>query len=105
MATCYWTLCNCPDAQPCPEHSGFNCGLWNGSLIQDLGQINDRTTRDAELALAAMDDDTRELDRIEQSLRDRKSEIERERADLESLLDNASGIGERRDAARRVRWS
>jgi hypothetical protein len=102
MAECYWRLCHCPDGSPCLEHAGYNCGRWNTVAVQNLSQIQDAFTRDAELAIAALAADQRRANDIRRRLRDRHDELERERNDVELALRSARTRGERRVAADRL---
>jgi hypothetical protein len=102
MAACYWGPCHCPDAEPCAEHAGYNCGRWNTIAVQNLSQIQDALTRDAELAITALAADQRRVNDIRRRLERRRDELEREKNDVERALGAASSIGERRVAADRL---
>jgi hypothetical protein len=100
MPNCYWRLCTCPDTQPCPEHTGLACGKWNGLHVTALTQVSDAITRDAELAIQRLNSDSTEADAIRQRLEQRKRDLERIKADLDTAINTANSFSERRQAAR-----
>jgi hypothetical protein len=102
MPNCHWTLCSCPDQQPCPEHAGWNCGRWTNVLVTSLAQISDAVTRDAEVALVALDQDRSRVESIQRDLERQRDELERERQELEQMFRAADSVGERRVVAGRA---
>ena len=103
MALCYWGLCKCPDHQPCAQHAGFGCGFWNGLFIQDPAQVNDALTRDAELAIAALDADKSEVRATRAQLEQQRDDLEREQAQLKRGMSGPSSIAERRRTATQIK--
>jgi hypothetical protein len=101
MPLCYWTLCHCPDQRPCVEHTGFHCGLWNGTAVRTPADVNDALTRDAELALVRLDRDSTQLDTLEARLSAERDELEREQRELEDALQRGA-LGERRATINRL---
>jgi hypothetical protein len=83
MGICYWQLCHCPDASPCAEHQGLNCGLFNGGAVSDEAQVKDAITAAVEAALVMMTDDETKIAAEKIRLQARKSDLEREKADIE----------------------
>jgi len=102
MALCYWGVCTCPDHQPCPQHAGKNCGYWNGELIQDISQVNDALTRDAELAIVALDGDRQLVRDMRKQLKQKRDVLKKESDDIRSKLNGPSTMGERRKTARQI---
>ena len=98
MASCYWGLCKCPDHEPCTQHTGFNCGNWQGMPIQSLNQINNAVTRDAELALVSLDDDRNLLRDKRNQLEQQRNDIENERNGINTGLNGTSFTARRRTA-------
>jgi hypothetical protein len=97
MPVCYWTLCHCPDAQPCAEHEGIECGTFGGRSISDESQVQDAVTRDAENAILALADEDAKLDAVKARLDARKAELERDRDEFQRA------VGEARSRAGRQR--
>ena len=102
MSTCYWGYCTCPDNQPCIEHAGHNCGLWNGIQITNPKQVNDALTRASELAIIALDADRDELDNIKDRFEQLRQDLENEKNEISRGLNNSTGFGDRRRTARRI---
>ena len=95
MPICYWELCHCPDATPCNEHQGWNCGLWNGQVVQTPQVIRDAITRDAELALIRLDEDDRTRETLKAALEARAEELDDEAEELTRMRSAAKSIGDR----------
>jgi len=98
MVLCYWGKCTCPDRQPCQEHHGNHCGLWNRVQVRQLSQVVDGVTRDADAAIARMTRDESDIDASIRTLEQRKRELEDTKRDLEGAFDNARSPGARRAA-------
>ena len=98
MNLCYWGKCTCPQLQPCEEHHGNHCGLWNGIQVSRLGQVVDALTRDTEAAIVRMTQDEATLDAMITTLEQRKADLEQEKRDLEAAFNGANSIAKRRAA-------
>jgi hypothetical protein len=68
MPLCYWDVCNGPDVRPCVQHTGVECGTFNGVQVTKARDVNDAVTHRAELALIRMDDDKTLLNQLQARL-------------------------------------
>ena len=98
MLLCFWGKCTCPDTQPCQEHHGNHCGLWNGIQINQPNQVVDRLTRDAEAAIVRMTQDEATIDARIVSLEQKKADLERQKQEMEAAFDGANTRAKRRAA-------
>src|SRR4051812_32206037 len=95
MPSCFWSLCDCPIEQPCPEHDGSGCSLLNGKAIEKESDVDDAVTHSAEAAIAQLEQDKVRLDAIKRQLEDHKTQLEKEKADLEKMAQNAGSRAQR----------
>ena len=102
MSVCYWGKCTCPDHEPCAQHAGFQCGYWNGTLIQDPTQVNDALTRDAEMGLFALDADRDLVRDMRVQIEQKRADLKNERDDIDRVLSGPSSFGQRRQTARKI---
>ncbi|MCF7822001.1 MAG: hypothetical protein K9M17_06125 [Mariprofundaceae bacterium] len=98
MPLCYWKLCTCPDTQPCSEHHGNHCGLFNGLQITNNNQVVDGITRNTDAAILRITADEATIDMEIAKAEQRKLELEKMKRDLEAAFDGARNIGQRRAA-------
>jgi hypothetical protein len=96
MPSCYWSLCDCPQKQPCPEHDGAGCSVLNGKLIANEADIDDAVTRSTEAAIAQIEGDAARVEAIRTTLEARKAELEKARNDLEQEAQRASSMADRK---------
>ena len=95
MPSCFWSLCDCPIEQPCPEHDGTGCSLINGKAIEKEADVADAITHAAEAAIAQLEGDTVRLDEIRKTLEDHKTQLEKERDGLEKQAQQAKTKAQR----------
>ncbi len=98
MSFCYWKLCTCPDTQPCSEHHGNHCGLFNGLQITNNNQVVDGITRNTDAAILRMTADEATIDMEIAKVEQRKQQLENMKRDLDTAFDGANSIGQRRAA-------
>jgi len=103
MPLCYWKLCTCPDTQPCSEHHGNHCGLFNGLQITTNNQVVDGNTRNADAALLRMTADEATIDMEIAKAEQRKQQLEKMKHELEASFDGAKSVGQRRAAIQKGR--
>lgn len=95
MAICFWKLCHCPDATPCSEHSGQACSLLGGVNITKESDISDALTGQITTAIATLEGEKAAAERARQTMEDRRKQIEKDRDDLQRLIDNAMDRNDR----------
>ncbi|MBT6048294.1 MAG: hypothetical protein HOI47_07300 [Candidatus Scalindua sp.] len=98
MVLCYWKLCSCPDSQPCSEHHGNHCGLFNGLQITNNNQVADSITSNADAAIQRMTADEAAIDAEIARSEARKKQLEEMKRELEAAFDGAQTISQRRAA-------
>jgi hypothetical protein len=102
MAQCYWRLCECPDNQPCTEHTGFFCSTFDGATVSGPNEVNDNVTRDAEMALVRLRNHSDEIERLRSEIEAKKAGLERMKADIENGIANAQTFAQRRVVADQI---
>lgn len=95
MSICYWQLCHCPDATPCDEHQGFDCSLVDGIPIASESQVKDPVTRSLEAALLVLTSDQTRIDAVRNEIETRRSELQREKTEIEGDANAATDRHER----------
>jgi hypothetical protein len=102
MPICYWNLCHCPDATPCVEHNGANCGTFNNRLITDESQVSDAFTDELYHVIQTIDEDIAKIDRARAALEQEKQEIEREQRDLQQQVAQSKGFASGRQVLEKL---
>jgi len=90
MKICFWNLCYCPDATPCAEHSGFGCSNLNGKNITKESDVSDALSGAITVALSTMLGEKAAAEQARKQMEDRRTELEKDQHDLETLINNAT---------------